>query len=500
MDPVLAAEEALPWQRLDRRMLLIYPVKEAIRLLPFLVLTVLIGTATGASYYSLYAFALVVPAAALRYLTTQYRIGPLHVQLRRGLLRRRLLSVPLARVRSVEVDADALHRILHISLLRIGTGQPAAHGDGGRSGFELDGLDATAAAELRDAVLSAARGRAPHAQGPVASEQMEGAVDLARWSARWVRFAPFSLMGVVALAAMAGAMGPTATRVLRSDAPGEAYRWASHANPLEVIATVGVVSLAVSSVLAVFGYLLAYARFQLLDTGPVLYVESGLLKRTQRSYDRARLRGASLQDPLLLRLVGGAKTIAIMTGVRRRRLTGDAILLPQSPARHARRVLAQVLPSLPTGTALRSHGAAATRRRYFRALVPVAGLAVALTVLHVVVPGWPRWTWAIMAALAAAMLAVAVDRARSLGHATPPGWLITRSGSLNRSQDHLVANGIVGWTVRQTIFQRRAGLATIIAATPAGNGRYDVHDLPVEQAWGLIERVTPGAGDIWVRG
>ena len=95
--------------------------------------------------------------------------------------------------------------------------------------------------------------------------------------------------------------------------------------------------------------------------------------------------------------------------------------------------------------------------------------------------------------------ALAWDRYRGLGHAAPPGWLITRSGSLDRSRASLEADGIIGWTVRQSWFQRRAGVATVVAATPAGAGHYEVLDLPADRAWPLIETVTPGAGDIWTR-
>ncbi len=496
-DVDLSTEQSLPWHRLDWRMLLIHPVREVIRALPLLALTLLIGTASGRPSFTLLVFALVLPAAVLRYWTTQYRIGPVHVQLRRGLLRRRVLSVPLVRVRSVEVYADAMHRILGLSVMRLGTGQHETSGDASGSGFELDGLRNAAARELRTALLSAARNRAPspEPEAPARAGAASPATELAHWSAWWVRFAPFSLMGAVTLAATVGALGPVAGRLLR--ASESAYLWASHTNAAEVIVSLAIVSVAASSVLAVIGYLLTYYNFRLFDTGPVLYVESGLIKRSQNSYDRARLRGASLQTPLLLRLVGGAKTIAIMTGVRSRRLIADGVLLPQAPASEARRVLHRALPDLPPDVPLRAHGPVATRRRYTRALGPVAALAVAMAAAQLAVPGWPDWSWALLVALAAANGLIALDRARSLGHSAPPGWLITRSGSLAREQDHLAADGIIGWTVRQSFFQRRTGVATVIAATPAGKGAYAVVDLPVEQTWGLIESVTPGAGDIW---
>jgi putative membrane protein len=78
------------------------------------------------------------------------------------------------------------------------------------------------------------------------------------------------------------------------------------------------------------------------------------------------------------------------------------------------------------------------------------------------------------------------------GDAAGPTWLITRHGSLDRDRDCLEAPGIIGWTVRQTFFQRRAGLATLVAATAAGKKRYRVVDVPLDQAWSLVEAVTPG--------
>jgi putative membrane protein len=70
---------------------------------------------------------------------------------------------------------------------------------------------------------------------------------------------------------------------------------------------------------------------------------------------------------------------------------------------------------------------------------------------------------------------------------------------VDRQRVSLDAEGIIGWTVRQSFFQRRAGVATVVAATPAGAGHYEVIDIPEELAWSLIEAVTPGCADSWTR-
>ncbi len=114
------------------------------------------------------------------------------------------------------------------------------------------------------------------------------------------------------------------------------------------------------------------------------------------------------------------------------------------------------------------------------------------------VMGVPPWAWALWALLIGCARLLAADRARSLGHLVLDGWLVARAGSLERRRDHLDAAGIIGWTVRQTLFQRRAGVATLIAATAAGEKRYEVIDVPAEEAWSVAVAASPWVADnVW---
>jgi putative membrane protein len=97
---------------------------------------------------------------------------------------------------------------------------------------------------------------------------------------------------------------------------------------------------------------------------------------------------------------------------------------------------------------------------------------------------------AIVTVAVAAMLAV--DRYRSLGHALAGSALVTRQGSLDRRLDVLQCDGIIGWNVRESFFQRRAGLATLTATTAAGRQRYAVPDVPLSVALSLGNRAVPG--------
>ncbi len=84
--------------------------------------------------------------------------------------------------------------------------------------------------------------------------------------------------------------------------------------------------------------------------------------------------------------------------------------------------------------------------------------------------------------------ALAADRYRSLGHRLTDGWLITRTGSLVRRRSVLSTDGIIGWRIHQSWFQRRQGLVSLAATTAAGRQHYVAHDIPAAAAIALATR------------
>jgi putative membrane protein len=127
----------------------------------------------------------------------------------------------------------------------------------------------------------------------------------------------------------------------------------------------------------------------------------------------------------------------------------------------------------------------------------VVALCLAVLAIFVRVPTWP---WVLVAVLAAVGVFLAVDRSRALGHRVGDGWLVARSGSVDRRRDCIAVAGIIGWTVRQSLFQRRAGVATLIAATAAGVKGYRVLDVPEELAWSVAAAASPWvAQNEWAR-
>ncbi|KUI29882.1 hypothetical protein AU196_03045 [Mycobacterium sp. IS-1742] len=477
-----------PWLRLSPRMLLVHPVHEVLRQVPVLIGSVVLGSATGNPLWAVAALVVTVAVGIARWFTTTYRIDAEEVQLRAGVLQRRVLSVPRNRIRSVSTDARLLHRLLGLTVLRVSTGQEAR----GDDAFALDAVEAGQVPHLRAELLAGSLTVA-------ADAEPRGRV-LARWQPGWLRYSPLSFTGLAMIAAAAGLLYQAGVGALLRDS-GLAEDGRDVAERFGVAATVAAVVLAVltaSVVLSVLRSLVTYGNLLLRRDADVLHLEHGLLRRREHTYDMRRLRGGTLREPLLVRAFGGARLDAVMTGVGGE---GEAsLLLPPCPAATARAVLSDVIAREQEVTGpLRSHGAAAARRRWTRALVAPVTSGVVLAVATVPAAP-PVWLWVVWAVFAVGCALLAADRVRALGHRVGDGWLVARTGSLERRRDCIAGPGIIGWTVRQTFLQRRSGVATLIAATAAGEKAYRVIDVPADAAWSIVAAASPWVRDVpWVR-
>jgi len=487
------------WRRLSPRMLLVHPVQELIRFLPVLVALVIGGTAGGGGghYWSLLGLALAVALGLSRWFTTTYRVTTQQVQLRKGLLRKRSLAAPIDRVRTVDVTANPLHRMLGLTRLSIGTGIS----DKEKDGLLLDGMTAAEAARLRAELLHHRGPQAAAADGHVGRTDIDAPEDVVvRWSPAWVRYGPFSLSGLVTIGAVLallsravneGGVDPERYGPVRST-----VHTLSEQSPLLLGLGALVAFLLVVAVASTGGYLLAFWNFRLTrrrDDG-TLHVTRGLLTTRATTIEEARLQGLELSEPLLLRAVGGARLIAIATGLRvgRGAERGGSMLLPPAPGAEADRVAAVVLTEpAPASVGLRRHGPAATRRRFTRALAAAVLLSTVLVTGCVLSDAGTGWRVAALLPLPAAVL-LAVDRARALGHALCDGYLVARRGSMVRRRVMLQCDGVSGLGLRTSFFQRRVGLTTLTAATAAGRQGYPVPDIDAATALALGREIVPG--------
>lgn len=467
------------WQRLDRRMLLVHPLRELVRFLPALLALFVVGSASSGPSWQYVGVAVPIVLGVLRYVTTGYRITGGRVELRRGLLNRRVLSTPLDRVRTVDLTSPLTHRLLGLTTVRVGSGTGDDEG-----AIDLDGLPLDHARRLRAELLR---------RSPDGSESGPAHDDLVlRLDPWWARFAPFTSTGLALGAAAVGVawQGLTTVGGPRFLDLDDLLDDAARASLLVAVPLALLLVLLATSALAVGGYLVGNWGLTLRHPHQSWHLARGLFTTRETTLDEARVAGVSLGQPLGLRLAGGAHLSAIVTGVDRSE-SGSAMLVPPAPYAVAAGVAGRVIGTdEPLRGPLVGHGPAAARRRWSRALGP-ALLVLAVGVLLVVV-GEPVWVLAPGVAAVPVAAVLAADRARALGHALAAGHLVARSGSLTRRREALGTDHVIGWTFRDTWLQRRAGLTTLIATTAGGRGSVTVPDVPLPDAERLAALALPG--------
>ncbi|GAB3879282.1 PH domain-containing protein [Terrabacter terrigena] len=489
------------WRRLDARMLLIHPLETLVRFLPALlaIFVARLGS-DGDDRWELVALPAILAFGVLRWATTRYRIGDGQIELRRGLMNKQTTTARLDRVRAVDLTAKVHHRVLGLAKVEISTaGSSHDH-------LVLDSLGIDAARALRAELLHRAEAvdasvatlpaptGAPVGDVPADAAGSPEPVDelLLQLDPSWVRYAPLTVTGLAGAAAVLAFVSQVLSRYSEErTAFRDGARWVAGL-PWWVDV---VVLLAVVSLLAVAGYVLTFWGFRLTrNRRGSLHTRRGLLTSRETSIDATRIRGLRLDEPLGLRLVDARRLKVVTTGLAHEQGGGGAgadWLCPPAPASVVTPLAALIRPdeAAVSGPVV-GHGPAARRRRLTRALVPTAVLAVALVVARSV------WDWSpailvLVPLLLAAALALGLDRSRALGHAVTPDHLVTRHGSLDRQRVVLDRPGIIGWTVQQSPFQRRAGVATLVATTAAGAQHYDIVDVPVERAYAVLAAVSP---------
>jgi putative membrane protein len=411
--------------------------------------------------------------ATLSWWRFTYADGPSSVVVTRGLLSRSVRTVPNDRIRGVEVEAPPLHRVFGLVRVRI---DAAAGVTDKHEELVVDGLSRAEGDRLRTAVLT-------HRQAPAPAPDAPREEEFGRFDNRWLLYAP--LVGGY-LALPLAALG--ALFRLAQELPDNLRPRLDDAAPVTVREIALVVGGAILLLLvgSVVGAAIVNWRVRLLRRGGSLIAVRGLITRRHTELEIDRIRGATIAEGAGMRLVRAARVNALVTGL------GDAAkrgqLLPLGPRSEAwllaHRVVEEPGP-------LVAHPTAARRRRIVRA--GFAGLVVTAAGLLATVLAGAWWLLVAGLVLTAAGVPVGLGRYASLGHATGPRSFSVRSGWLTREHAVLERRAVVGWRVRQSFFQRRAGLATVMACVGAGRGGYAAVDLAADDVAGF----TLAASEPW---
>ncbi|MEU8271161.1 PH domain-containing protein [Sphaerisporangium sp. NPDC049002] len=482
--------------RLSPLVLLIDPV----RMLPSLVLPLVGVLFVGGFSLSSFVWAMLavvgsVGYAAVRWATFTYQIVGDRLELTRSLVSRSVRTIPLERVRGVDVTTPPLHRLFSLAVIRIDTGASG----GGKQEGELDGVPLPEAERLRHILLRRTGNvrQEGHAEtagagaGPASSATHTTTSSAAVEERVYVRVPWYWLL----YGPLSGAFLLTPFALL-GGAVGLAFQWGSEFGVSERVAiTLGEwlwdrpILLVLAGLLLVMAMPVAggvmYAvfnwNFTLRRRGSSLVAERGLVTRRSVALEHRRIRGYEIAQGLLERRARVVRLWAIVTGLGDSRTRGQ--LLPVVPRGFAMKIAAEAVG--PMEAELRPHPPKARQRRLFRAVAPGVAVSVAAFLLG--------WSWIGVLALVVAALGVplGLDRYHSLGHAYDGARLSVRSGSLPRSQAVVERRAVVGWTVRQTWFQRRSGVLTVIAGVGAGSGGYAAIDTGEEQGVRFAAEVTP---------
>lgn len=472
-----------PPRRTSPRVVLVHTVtfKQARQLVPVLLpvlaafgfrggMTTIVLLAIGITLLSL-------AAAALSWWRFSYADGPAAVVVTRGLLSRSVRTVPNDRIRGVEVEAPPVHRLFGLVRVRIDAAAAAAGQD---EEVLVDGVARAEGDRLRVAVLTH---RAP--VGVPAADGVEAPAEeeLFRWSNRWLLYAPLvgsylalPAAGVAALFRWADELPDPALDLLPDvEVPG--------GGAVALVVAGGLLLLVAGSIV---GATVVNWRFRLVRRGGTLVAARGLFTRRHTELEIDRIRGVSVSEGLGMRWVGAARAGALVTGLADAERRGQ--LLPLGPRAEAwplaRRLVEDPGPLI-------AHPPAALRRRIVRALVlgvlVTAGGAVLLATTG-------RWEL-LVAGVVLTVLGVPLARGlyAGLGHAVGPRSFSVRSGWLVRTQAVLEQRAVIGWQVRQSWFQRRAGLATVTACVGAGSGGYDAVDMSAAE----VPAFTTAASGPW---
>lgn len=505
--PGIYQPEAEPVYRLSPLTMVTAPIRYLKNFLPVILIALFVGTFNpailGSAFLALIVF---LASGIITYQTFRYQVGSERLEIRSGLLNRSRRSIPLERIRGVDVTSTLLHRMLGLAVVKV---EAAAGGPASEEGT-LDAVTRIEAERLRRLLLhrrQVLRGDTEpvdgeaggeSATGTRADEEAEEAEETVYFTVppRWYLYGALSLGYLLtpfaAFAALLGFLGQVGGELLRdlgARVGTEARELAEFLGdrqqelPVAVLAVAAVLLvLLLMPVFAVVTYTVNHWGFTLRRRGNSLVAERGMFTRHSVTLELRRIRGHEITDTPLERLGKAARLRAVVTGLGE--TATRAVLLPIGARTRLHEVVGQALT--PFRGELAPHPPAARARRLFRAVVPFLVLGVVLLVLEVA-----TWMVAVSFLLAALGVPLGLDRYRSLGHGDDGVQLSVRSGSLSRSQAVVGRSAVIGWRWSQTLFQRRAGLVTLEASVGAGSGGYAAIDMDFRGSIDYAEGITP---------
>lgn len=458
---------------------------------PVTIALLLGGVAPGWVAFWVLGSVVVVTAGAamiefLRVRATRYRISADRLELRFSLIGSSVRSLPLRRIRTVDITADLVQRRLGLAAVRFGTGDQSG------TQYRLTTVAAETAEQLRVAILGESAGHA--------GQDRTGR--LATFDPTWIRYAPVSLGTPLIGIGAFGAVLQVADWFGAVPAVWAVVAGVLSAIPLpvQILILLGV-ALAIGVIGSMAIFVESWWGYRLdRDPDGTLHVQRGLLVRRSSSFQGARIRGVTLAEPLGYRRTGAAMLRVVAVGADtsqqdESKHKESTVVVPPSP-RSVGIAAGEAIMGTAIPEVLAGHPPAAAHRRYRWSVLIFAGVLVLLAVPAVLLS--PELWWLVGgAAVVGAPVTwfLARDSAAGLGHLISPDHVILRSGSVFRDTHVLSRKGLLGWNLTRSPAQRRLRLVTLVATSAGSPGQFRLPDVAPAQAVDLQRT----AGTVWDR-
>lgn len=288
-------------------------------LLPLLVLVVF-GRGSSPAGFSNELWGLVVVAvlalvSVWRYFTYRYRVERDSLFVRSGLFERTLRQIPFARIHNVALHQSLLHRVFGVAEVRLESA------GGQKPEAEMRVLRLADAVALESLVRRHAHAPGPaaatgpvaaHAQGQARAGEGDPRTLLRLPLREVVRLGLISNRGLLVVGAAFAALTQVNPDLVSAPIERGARALVGWLDLLDLGLAQWLVALALAALaallmlqaLSVALAVLQYAGFRLLESGPRLTIERGLLTRVRTSAPRRRIQAWTLREGVLHRLFG----------------------------------------------------------------------------------------------------------------------------------------------------------------------------------------------------
>lgn len=511
--PVSAGAPALPTPTFAEALILegrlhpltlVFAVWNTIRglLIPLIILLVF-GRKRAEDFYLILALIfLVLPIslAVIRYFTFSYRIQNGELITQQGVLGRTQRIIPLSRVQDIRIEQSVLHRLFKMADVHVETA------GGKETEASLSVLSRAEAERLRAAIFDVKAGAAgiSAVETPAAPEVLRQLTlrDLVMAGVTSNQTASAIAVLLVIWSLLDDFLSPEAYEAFIKRTTTAAAEWVTHAGQRAwmVFVAGAVAAILVGMIFSIVGSVLMFYGFTLARRGEDIHRSYGLFTRRSSSLPRRRIQVLKIEETILRRLFRLATLRVDTAGAKghenEQQTGGRDMLLPIVPKGAVEGLLPNCFPDLEEVADWRKVSRRAIRRGTAKGTFACLLFATALYIVQ------REWLALWPLAFIPVVYGLNVLSYRHLGYVHGERYFRTRRGWLRRSTHIVPIRNAQVIVVRQTPFDRRLKVASVLVDT-AGKahtgGSPRIENVQQEEAVELARALAKQAAEMRFR-